>query len=66
MITDRIDAVTKIAPEYLQTVLAAPKSVKIELSPRCNYRCGFCALQPEKSSKERHGFSFSTRYAGNA
>ena len=23
----------------------APKSVKIEISPRCNYRCGFCALR---------------------
>lgn len=45
MITDRIDAVTKISPEYLKAVLPAPKSVKIEISPRCNYRCGFCALR---------------------
>ena len=45
MITDRIDAVTKIPPEYMKAVLAAPKSVKIEISPRCNYRCGFCALR---------------------
>lgn len=45
MITDRIDAVTRIPPEFLQAVLPAPKSVKIEISPRCNYRCGFCALR---------------------
>ena len=45
MITDRIDAVTKIPPEYLKAALPAPKSVKIEISPRCNYRCGFCALR---------------------
>jgi MoaA/NifB/PqqE/SkfB family radical SAM enzyme len=44
-ITDRIDNVTKIPPKYLSSVLPAPKSVKIEISPRCNYRCGFCALR---------------------
>lgn len=45
MITDRIDAVTRIPPAYMHAVLPAPKSVKIEISPRCNYRCGFCALR---------------------
>ncbi len=45
MITDRIDAVTKIPAKYQKAVLPAPKSVKIEISPRCNYRCGFCALR---------------------
>ena len=45
MITDRIDAVTKIPPEYRKAELPAPISVKIEISPRCNYRCGFCALR---------------------
>lgn len=45
MITDRIDAVTKIPAKYLCAVAPAPKSVKIEISPRCNYRCGFCALR---------------------
>ena len=44
MITARIDAVTKIPANYQAAVLPAPKSVKIEISPRCNYRCGFCAL----------------------
>lgn len=45
MITDRIDAVTKIPPEFMKARVPAPKSVKIEISPRCNYRCGFCALR---------------------
>lgn len=31
----------------------APKSVKIELSPRCNYRCGFCALR-EREKQPKH------------
>ena len=44
-ITDRIDNVTQIPPKYLHAKLPAPKSVKIEISPRCNYRCGFCALR---------------------
>lgn len=44
-ITQRIDNVTRIPPAYLKATLPAPKSVKIEISPRCNYRCGFCALR---------------------
>jgi len=44
-IIDRIDNITGIKPEYLHKQLPAPESVKIELSPRCNYRCGFCALR---------------------
>lgn len=45
MITSRIDAITKIPQEYLTETPPAPKSVKIEISPRCNLRCGFCALR---------------------
>ena len=44
-ITDRIDNTTRIPPEYLKAAPPAPRSVKIEVSPRCNYRCGFCALR---------------------
>ena len=43
-ITERIDNITHIGEEYLRPDPPCPKSVKIELSPRCNYRCGFCAL----------------------
>lgn len=44
-ITDRIDGITFIPPERLRAAPPAPRSVKIEVSPRCNYRCGFCALR---------------------
>ena len=44
-ITDRIDAITAIPTEYRLPAPPAPKSVKIELTGRCNYRCGFCALR---------------------
>lgn len=44
-ITTRIDNITRIPAAYQRSKLPAPKSVKIEISPRCNYRCGFCALR---------------------
>ena len=44
-IIERIDNITKIPPRYLHAELPAARSVKIEISPRCNYRCGFCALR---------------------
>jgi len=44
-ITDRIDNTTRIPASHLTAAPPAPRSVKIEISPRCNYRCGFCALR---------------------
>lgn len=45
MITSRIDNITHIPEEYKTAKPPCPKSVKIELTGRCNYRCGFCALR---------------------
>src|SRR5512132_1816499 len=42
-ITQRSDAVTGIPAAYRYEKLPAPRSVKIELTSNCNYRCGFCA-----------------------
>ena len=42
-ITDRIDGITQI--QFYTDAPPAPKSVKIELTGRCNLRCGFCALR---------------------
>ncbi|MBI4374970.1 MAG: radical SAM protein [Elusimicrobia bacterium] len=56
-ITERIDHVTLIPQEYLKDVLPAPKSVKIEISPRCNYRCGFCALRT-RAVQPKHDMDF--------
>jgi radical SAM protein with 4Fe4S-binding SPASM domain len=52
-ITTRIDAIARIPVHMRAEVLSAPRSVKIELTGRCNYRCSFCALamrdeQPKK------------------
>lgn len=45
MITERIDAVTHIPASSRCERPPAPRSVKIELTSRCNYRCKFCALE---------------------
>jgi len=49
LITDRIDAITNVSDKYRSAILPAPKSVKIELTGRCNYRCGFCALRTREN-----------------
>lgn len=43
-ITKRIDKITTLTPDRLSEIPTAPRSVKIELTARCNYLCGFCAL----------------------
>lgn len=45
MITERIDNITRIPQEYRTVTPPPPKSVKIELTGRCNYRCGYCPLR---------------------
>ena len=42
-ITERIDAITYLDPARAQTTAPVPKSVKIELTGRCNFACAFCA-----------------------
>lgn len=61
-ITDRIDAITLIPEEYAVATCPAPKSVKIELTGRCNYLCGFCALRTrEKQPRTDMDFEFFKR-----
>lgn len=42
-ITERIDAVTGIEASHRTEAPPAPRSVKIELTARCNLACSFCA-----------------------
>jgi len=44
-ITERIDAVTSIPVDRLKAEAPAPKSVKIELTNRCNYACSMCGIR---------------------
>ena len=60
MITEHIDKITRV--DIFKAFLPAPKSVKIELTGRCNYRCGFCALRTRKvQPKEDMDFEFFKR-----
>src|SRR5512139_4179068 len=64
-ITERIDSVTLVRDEFRSPTPPAPKSAKIELSPRCNLRCGFCALRTrEKQPKQDMDFALFQRITG--
>lgn len=69
-ITDRIDSITKISPKYLASFLPAPRSVKIELTGRCNFACSFCARsmilrdQKDMSKEEFFRLAKEMREAG--
>lgn len=58
-ITARIDGITGIPSKYLAEFLPAPKSVKIELTANCNYKCTFCvkSLRPDNSQMDRKFYS---------
>ena len=59
-IVDRIDAVTLVTEDRRSVTPPAPRSVKIELSPRCNLRCGFCALRTrERPAKVSDDMDFA-------
>jgi MoaA/NifB/PqqE/SkfB family radical SAM enzyme len=49
-ITERIDAITEIRSEYQSATPPVPRSVKIELTARCDFNCFFCAT----AKKLRH------------
>lgn len=52
-IVERIDAVTAIPAAYLREDPPAPRSVKIELTSRCNYRCTYCSLKDRASQSNQ-------------
>jgi molybdenum cofactor biosynthesis enzyme MoaA len=51
-ITQRIDAITGIAAERRVAAPPCPKSVKIELTARCNFKCSFCATAYKLRDKQ--------------
>jgi len=50
-ITQRIDAITGIPPRYATLAPPAPRSVKIELTARCDFACFFCASSDRLRAK---------------
>ncbi len=42
-ITERIDRITRLTAEYRSARPPVPRSIKIELTARCDFQCFFCA-----------------------
>src|SRR5512141_699806 len=63
-ITARIDAVTAIPITHQTTVPPPPRSVKIELTSQCNYRCGFCAHRLRLKKRGEMTWPLYTRLVG--
>ena len=63
-ITARIDSVTRIPASHLAAAPPAPRSVKIELTSQCNYRCGFCAHRLRLKDRGEMSWTFFTRVVG--
>jgi organic radical activating enzyme len=61
MITEKIDRITRIPENYQAAVLPPPKSVKIELTARCDFQCFFCASSFRLRKKEDIEWDFYTR-----
>ena len=60
-ITERIDAITTLPEEYAKETVPCPKSVKIELTARCNFNCSFCATGAKLREKKDMDFNFYKR-----
>ncbi len=60
-ITERIDRITFIPEEYRSIKPPIPKSVKIELTARCDYKCFFCASDMRLREKSDMDFEFYKR-----
>ncbi len=58
-IKSRIDAITAIPEKNRGTFIPAPKSVKIEITAACQYRCSFCvkSLRPDDGEMDRRLYS---------
>lgn len=60
MITERIDRITHIPNAYKHALPPAPKSVKIELTARCDFQCFFCASHFRLREKRDMDWHFYT------
>ena len=60
-IRKQLDGITKITKDYLTITPPAPKSVKIELSPRCNYKCVYCGYSYRKDTRQDMDFDLFKR-----
>ena len=59
-ITERIDAITAIPDDYRMPTPPCPRSVKIELTARCDMQCFFCASAMKLRDKRDMDWDFLT------
>ena len=62
-ITKRIDAITHIPSTHRGTILPAPRSVKVELTAACDFRCYFCATSQNLRKKGHMNLQLFRRIA---
>ena len=60
-ITTRIDAITDITENRRKPAPPCPRSVKIELTARCNFKCAFCATGYKLRDKRDMDWDFYLR-----
>src|ERR1700688_1332988 len=63
-IPDRIDAITRIPPASRSPTPPIPRSVKIELTARCDFNCFFCATAKKRRRKADMDEAFFRRIIG--
>jgi len=61
MITQKVDRITLIPESYRVTIPPVPKSVKIELTARCDFQCFYCASSFRLREKHDMDWDFYTR-----
>jgi len=57
-ITERVDAITHMQEQHRIPAPPCPKSVKIELTARCNLQCSFCATASNLRDKSDMDWEF--------
>ena len=62
-ITAKIDATTRIPETYRAEVIPVPRSVKIELTAACDFKCFFCATGQNLRPKAHMDWLLYTRLA---
>lgn len=60
-ITERIDRITLLTPARASEAPPVPRSVKIELTARCDFKCFFCASHMRLRDKQDIDWDFFTR-----
>jgi len=63
IITDRIGRLASLAPEQRRVTPPVPRSVKIELTGRCDFQCFFCAVHTRPREKSDMPWELYTRLA---